>query len=81
MTASDPRQAFDDLLGEFSAHLTEIDRDILDHSIDGWPMGKLAKHHGTTPYALHRREKELLLEFGDYLSKRGITRSVDVFNE
>jgi hypothetical protein len=79
MTASDPRQAFDELLREFSECLTEIDRDILDNSIDGWSMGKLAKRHGRTPHALHRRKQELLLEFRDYLSKRGITCSVDIF--
>lgn len=62
---------FDDLLRDFSASqlLSELDKAVIEHAIDEWPMGSLAKQNGTTPNALHRREKQLMLAFRVYLLK------------
>jgi hypothetical protein len=77
----DSVRKFDDLLADFTAarSLSSLDNAIIDHSIDGWPMTRLAKEHGTTPSALHRRRKELFTQFRDFLEGRGITGSYDVF--
>jgi hypothetical protein len=79
----DSQSTFDDLLADFSARwsLSELDRAILDHAIDSWPMGRLAKEHGKTANALHRREKELKLQLREYLKDRGYNSSSDVFDE
>ena len=79
----DPQQAVSELVTDFSADssLSELDQAILEHCIDEWPMGALAKKHGTTPTALHRRKRELLLALRDYSLKRGITGSRDVFHD
>ena len=51
----------------------------MEHATDGWPIGQLAKSHGTAHNALHRREKELMVLFREYLEDRGICCSLDVF--
>ena len=73
----------DDLLADFCAAkaLSQLDQAILDHATDGWPMGRLARPHGTEPKALHRSEGELMSEFPDYLKDRGLCCSSDVFDE
>jgi hypothetical protein len=78
----DTQSAFDHLLADFSAResLSELDRAILDHAIDSWPMGRLAREHGKTAATLHRREKELKLRFREYLKDRGYNSSSDVFD-
>jgi hypothetical protein len=81
MTVADSRETFNELLAGFLETRGELDRAILDHSIDRWPMGKLAKQYRTTAPALHRRKKELMLEFRDHLLKSGIACSTDVFND
>jgi DNA-directed RNA polymerase specialized sigma24 family protein len=81
MRGLDPHRAFDELLSAFSASCEELDRAILQHSIDEWPMGKLAKQYGTTPAALHSREKELLARLREYLLARGISRSEDIIDQ
>jgi hypothetical protein len=69
----------DDFLADFSAKesLSALDQAILLHATDGWPMGRLAQHFGTTPTALHRRKRELFAGLREYLKGRGITCSTD----
>jgi hypothetical protein len=73
----------EDLLADFSTEksLSELDQAILDHATDGWPLGQLAKQHGTTPNALNCRKKELFAQFREYLERRGICSSGDVFEQ
>lgn len=70
-----------DLLAVFGAEesLSELDQAILDHALDEWSMGRLARDFGTTANALHRRKRELFLQFRAYLERRGITGSADIF--
>ncbi len=78
----DPQQEFNELVTGFCADnsLSALDQAILEHCLDEWPMGDLAKQHRTTPTALHRRKRELLSEFREYLRKRGIASSHDIFD-
>lgn len=79
----DARLQFDDLLSGFceAESLCDLDKAIIDHAIDNWPMGSLAREHGKTATALHRREKELKLQFREYLKNRGYNSSSDVFDD
>lgn len=78
----DPQLAFNELITDFSSDsdLSALDQAILEHCLDEWPMGDLAKQHRSTPTALHRRKRELLSEFREYLQKRGIASSHDIFD-
>ena len=82
MTA-DARAEFDELLRQFcvARKLSQLDEAILDHTIDRWPMARLAKTYGTTRNALHRRKKALMSEIREFLEHRGIYCSSDVVDE
>jgi hypothetical protein len=71
----------DHLLAAFCTEqsLSELDQAILDHATDGWPMTEMAKRYGSTANKLHRRKRELFAQFREYLERRGITGSADVF--
>ncbi|MCE5310697.1 MAG: hypothetical protein LLG20_23910 [Acidobacteriales bacterium] len=75
------RERFDTLVDEFCDHqsLSELDQAIVDHVIDGWPMGNLAKQYGMTLTVLHRRKRALMSQFHDHLVNHGIRCSWDIF--
>ena len=70
----------DALLAGFGAaeSLSELDRAILDQTIDGWPMTRLARQYCTTVNALHGRKRELFAGIRQYLESRGIFASTDL---
>jgi hypothetical protein len=80
MTTIEGRARFECLLAEFcvTESLSELDEAILDHGVDEWPMGRLAKQYGSTPHALHSRKKQLFDQLYTFLSSRGIRSSSDV---
>ena len=81
MTTTTAHDTFDALLEDFYAeqYIAAQDRAIMEHALDGWPMGNLAKQYGTTAGALHRREKQLLAQMREFLERRGIYASTDLF--
>jgi hypothetical protein len=70
----------DSLLAAFGAEhsLSELDRAILEHAIDTWPLTGVARQFQTTVTALHRRRRVLLADFREYLERRGIFASTDL---
>ena len=79
MTLVDPRLKVEEMLDDFMLTLEALDKDILNHSIDGWPMGELAKKADTTAHELHKRAAELKRNFREFLLRQGISQSTDIF--
>ena len=77
------RVRFEALLSGFftDRSLSELDRAILDYTVDGWPMVNLAKQNITTRNVLHMRKKELMADLREYLKSRGISSSSDILDE
>jgi hypothetical protein len=79
----DTGSTFDDLLADFTAarSLSALDNAIIDHAIDNWAMGGLAKKYRTTATKLHRRRRQLFTQFRKYLEGRGISGTHNVFEK
>jgi len=82
MTTS-ARLRFDALISEFCENqsLSEIDKSVLDHTLDGWPMTRLVTQYNTTLFALHRRKRELTSQLRDFLLLRGIGSSTAILDD
>ncbi|HYW38066.1 MAG TPA: hypothetical protein VE957_08130 [Terriglobales bacterium] len=75
------QQTFNALMDGFCAEQGVCTQDlaILEHALDGWSMGGLARHLGTTAGALHSRKRQLLGQMREFLERRGIHASTDIF--